>query len=893
MKPSLLPLAARLLLRLSVRDVAAREGMTGDLEEEMRALSGEGWKPVRLRLRAVVAALALAARFTLARTPAVRNARPTLQTGRPWSRKAPGVDDIKRDLKYAARQLTRSPGFTIAAVLTLALGIGATTVAFNLVNAILIQPLPFQDPDRLVTLWERRPTGQELTASFPNFEDWRDQAQSFEGLAAIRFPSQTTVLGGEEPTRGTMLSVSREFFDVIGVQPLLGRSIRYDENREGGEPVVVLSHGFWQQNFGVNRDLGSIDLSISGVPYTVVGVMPPGFKVLEDGDLYLPLEQAPFRKRDSHNYRVIGRLQPEISWEQAQEEINLIAAGILQAYPGETRTVAVNMRPLRNDILGDVDRPLLLLMCAAGFLLILACSNVASTLLARSTVREREMAIRTAVGASRVRLVCQLFTESLVLAAVAGFVGLGLSHIAMALVRSQGPDLVPRLQTISIDGPVILFALGATLLTSVIFGLLPALGVSGDAAGTLRSGRRGDTHRRKALGWNLLIGGEAALAVLLVVASGLLVRSLQEILSTNTNFRSDGVLTAAMNFSGDRYQSGEARGNQLNELKREFESLPGVNAVGFVNHLPTQSTSMTGTVFASPPPHPDDIQPGQIPPGSGWRVVDEDYFAAMGIPLLRGRTFTGADGPDSPPVIILNEASANLVFPGQDPIGKQVQFIPFWTGVDLTVVGVVGEARDWRKATGSQPEGYVHWPQTNYTRYLTAVIHTDGEPAALVRPVKDRLRRAAPEVPGTFHTMNAIVGDSLKEKEFTLAVLSSFAILSLVLAAVGIYGVVSYSVSRRSREIGIRLALGAKSSTVRQTIFSRSLGVVAAGTVAGVGGAIVAGGVMESLLFSVSPRDLVTLVTAPSVVLGAAALAIWIPVLRYTRVDPLVTMRAE
>ncbi|KPJ89722.1 MAG: hypothetical protein AMS18_12205, partial [Gemmatimonas sp. SG8_17] len=406
--------------------------------------------------------------------------------------------------------------------------------------------------------------------------------------------------------------------------------------------------------------------------------------------------------------------------------------------------------------------------------------------------------------------------------------------------------------------------------------------------------QRGDTQRSRAVGWNLLIGGEAALAVVLVVASGLLVRSLQQILSTDTNFRPDGVLTVAVNFSGSRYQSVEARVNQLSELKQEFTALPGVTSVGFVNHLPTESTSMTGAILASPIPDLDNIQPDQIPPSSGWRVVDEDYFAALGIPLLRGRTFTTADGPDDPPVIILNEAAANLVFPGQDPIGRQVQFLPFWREVDLTVVGVVGEARDWRRAPGSQHEGFVYWPQrAGYTRYLTAVIHTSGDPTTLVRPAKERLQRVAPEVPGTFHTMDALVGESLKEKEFTLAVLSSFAVLSLVLAAVGIYGVVSYSVSRRSREIGIRLALGAASGAVRQRIFSRSFGVVVAGTLCGVLGALAAGGVLESLLYGVSPRDPVALVVAPAVLLGTAALAIWIPVLRLTRIDPLVTMRAE
>ncbi len=804
------------------------------------------------------------------------------------------MGNLGRDLSYALRQLPRNPGFTIAAVLTLSLGIGAATVAFNLVNAVLLKPLPFPEPDRLVTLWERRATGQELTASFPNFEDWRDRARSFAGLTAIRFPSETTVLGGEEPTRGTILPVSREFFEVIGVQPFLGRPISFDENRAGGNPVAVLGHEFWQRSFAGNADLGSIDLTIDGVPFTVVGVMPPGFEALEAGDLYLPLEQQPFRVRDSHNYQVIGRLNAGVSWEQADDEINRIAATILQENPGETRTVGVNMRPLRRDLLGEIDRPLLLLLSAAGLLLLLACSNVASALLARSTLREREMAIRAAVGASRVRLLRQLFTESLVLAGIAGSLGLGLSNVALALVQSRWPDLIPRLPSVATDGPVILFALGATLLTALVFGLLPALRVSRDAAVTLRSGQRGDTVRSKARWWNLLIGGEVAVAVVLVVASGLLVRSLQQIISTNTYFRPDGVLTVAMNFSGTRYQSADARVHDLNELKREFASIPGVTAVGFVNHLPTQSTAMTGGVFALPLPDFASIPLNEIPPSAGWRVADEDYFAAMGIPLLRGRTFTQADGPNDPPVIILNEALANQVFPGEDPIGKHVQFDPFWRGVDLTVVGVVGEARDWRRAAGSQPEGFVHWPQRrSYTGYLTAVIHTDGNPTQLVGPVRERLRRTAPDVPGTIRTMSALVGESLKEKEFTLAVLSSFAIMALALAAVGIYGVVSYAVSRRRREIGVRLALGATASAVRQRFFSHTLGVVAAGAAAGMAGALVAGGVLERLLYGVSPRDPMTLVAAPAVVLGAAALAIWIPVLRYTRVDPAVTMRAE
>jgi len=805
------------------------------------------------------------------------------------------MNALLKDIRYAIRGLVRNPSFALITVFTLALGIGASTVAFTLVNGVLMRPLPFPESDRLMLLEERRGDGRELILSFPNFDDWRRESETFEGILAVQVPWQVSVLGGDEPSRGTVIGVSREFFDVLGVQPLLGRPIAPEENRPGGESVVVLSFEFWNRLFGDRAGLDGLSVTLAGNPYPVVGVMPRGFKLLEEGDVYFPMELRPQRIqriRDSHNYRAVGRLAPGVSVTQAQQEMNGIAARIREAYPGETQTESVSMRPLRAEILGEVDRPLLFLLGAAGLLLMLACSNVASTLLARSTHREREMAIRTAVGAARLRLIQQLFTESLLLAGLAGLLGLLLSILTLDLVRAQGVDLVPRLQTVSIDTRVMLFALGATLVTSLLFGLLPALRVSDDVAGTLRSGRRGDTRRTRALGWNVLVGGEAALAVVLVVACGLLVRSLQQVLSEETHFRPEGVLTVAVDLSGSGYTGAEDRARVLEQLKREYEALPGVTAVGFVNHLPTESSYYTGPVFRSPAPTQRD--PNRPGTESGWRVVDEDYFAALGIPLVRGRVFSREDRPDGPPVAILNQALADRAFPGEDPVGRLVQVIPFWRDVDLTVVGVVAEARDWRKKAGSQPEVFVYWPQrSDYTRYLTCVIRTTGDPASLAGPARERLRAVAPTVPGTIYTMSARLGESRRERSFTLAVLGSFAALSLVLAAVGIFGVVSYSVSSRSREIGIRLALGAGARTVRQRIFLSSFGVVALGTAVGVVCAFAFGGVMESLLYGVSPRDPVAFAAAALVLLIAAALAICVPVLRYTRVDPVVTMRAE
>jgi predicted permease len=799
---------------------------------------------------------------------------------------------ILKDLRYAVRGLMKNPGFAFLSVATLGLGIGAATVSFSLVNGVLIRPLPFEDPGRLVTLRERFDDGRVLTLSFPNFDDYRTQAGALEGITAIRFAAEMTVLGGEDPARGVALPVSREFFEVLGVHPFLGRPILPSENREGGEAVTVLSYEFWARNYGGNPELNALRVDISGRSYTVVGVMPPGFKLFETADLYLPLELNPFRVRDSHNYRAVGRLAPGATLTQARAELAGIVTRIREAYPGETRTVAVDMEPLRAELLGPVNRPLFILLGAAGLLLLLACGNVASTLLARGTRREREMAIRTAVGAARSRLLQLLFTEGLILAGLAGTLGVGLSSLTLSLVRGRGVDLLPRLQTVSMDGRVLLFAVVASLLTSIVFGLLPALRVPEDAAGTLRTGRSAGHRKRGVLGWNLLVGSQAALAIVLVVASGLLIRSLREILSEDTHFRPEGVLTVAMDFRANQYATAEERTGDLEELKREFQSLPGVTGVGFVNHLPTEGLMMTGPVI--PSPIPENLSHDNAPLSSGFRVVDEDYFTAMGIPLMRGRFFSEEDGPETTPVVILNQALADLTFPGEDPVGKQVQFLPFWREMDLTVVGVVAEARDWRSEPGSQRAGYVFWPQRpSYTQYLIAVIHTTADPASLVGAVRERLKAVSPNTPGTIYTLESLVAQSLRERSFTLGVLGVFAALSLLLAGVGIYGVVSYSVSQRTREIGIQLALGATPGLLRRQEFASAFRTVVLGAALGLGGAAAAAGMLESLLYEVGPRDPLAFLAAPLVVLPASILAILVPVLRNTRVDPALTMRQE
>jgi len=800
---------------------------------------------------------------------------------------------LSKDLRYAVRGLARAPSFTLLSVLTLALGIGATTVAFTLVNGILVRPLPFPEPQRLVYLMEAADGGQELMLSYPNFDDWRRVSSAFQDLAAVQFPSEATVQGGVLPIRARILSVSREFFRVLAVPPLLGRPILPEENRPGGARVAVVSYELWERALGAEEELNGLTLTLFGGSWQVVGVMPPGFRVLENADVYLPMELSPVSIRSAHNYRGIGRLAPGATLDRAREELNAIAVRIRAQVGDDSDAAGVALRPLQEEIVGDSERPLLLLLAASTLLLIVACTNQASTLLARATHREREMAIRTAVGAGRGRLVRQLLSESLLLAGLGGGLGLALTFATLRILRALGPDRVPRLESVGVAPSVLAFSLLATLLTAVLFGLAPALRSSRNVAGALRAGRQRGGSEGGGGGWNLLVGGEVALAVVLVVGSALLVRSLREILTLDTNFRTEGVLTLEMDVSGQGFDQVDSRTGFFRDLESELKALPGVDAVGLVNRLPTDPSTWTGPVLRSPVMDRENRE--EWVAIAGWRVVGGHYFRAMGIPFLQGRPFAAeGDLPDGAPVAILNRSLAEKTFPGEDPIGKQVQALWDREARDFTVVGVVAEARDWRREAGRQPELYVYWPQAiSHTGWMTAVVHTTADPVALAGPARERIQALAPGLPPRIETLDSRISDSLKDRSFLLSVLGAFAVLSVLLASVGIYGVVSYSVSRRAREIGIRMALGARPGTLRKGLFTGALKVVAVGAGAGLVAAWALGGAMEGLLFGVTPTDPLALVSAPLALLAVGAVAIGVPVYRHTRVDPAVTMKVE
>jgi predicted permease len=803
------------------------------------------------------------------------------------------MQTVLRDLRHALRGAIKNPGFTVLSALTLGLGIGAFTVAFSLVNGVLLKPLPFPEPQRLVYLMEEGTRGRELMLSWPNFDDWRKASRSFQEMAAVQFSNEASVLGGEEPTRATVLSVSREFFQVVGIPPILGRPILPEENRPGADPLVVVSHEFWERFLGAREELEALTISFYGGTWQVVGVMPPGFEVLEEADLYIAMEGNPVPIRTAHNYRGIGRLAPGITLDQADQELDRLAANIKSEYGDDSDAEAVVMRPLRDAVVGEADTPLLLLLIASGVLLLIACTNQASNLLARGTHRREEMAIRSAMGARRSRLVQQLMVESVMLSGLGWILGLAITLGTLMALRVLGPDLVPRLDAVGVEPAVLLIALLAALGTSLFFGLFPAFRTLEGVAGTLSSeGQRGNTGFRKAA-WEILVAAEVAMAVILVVGSGLLVRSLQEILSTDTGFRAEGVLTLDLDPSGQGFDTEETRTALFHDLKRELSAMPEVASVGFANRLPTQARTWTGPVLRSPVSDREDRE--EWVSIAGWRVVDEDYFNTMGVPLQAGRFFSpGVDGAEGPPVVILNRSLADRAFPDEDPLGKQVQALWDRRAEDLTVVGVVAEARDWRREAGAQPEIYVYWPQRlENTGYMTAVLRPRAGQVIGAREARAAVRSVAPSMPLQISTVEARVGESLKERRFTLSVLGCFSLAALLLSAVGIFGVVSYTVSRRTREIGIRLALGAGPRLLRRRIFTESIRVVGIGAGVGVLAAILMSRLMEALLFGISPKDPVAMTLAPLIIMAVAALAIWVPVLRYTRVDPTEAMRAE
>jgi predicted permease len=804
------------------------------------------------------------------------------------------MDALVQDLSYAFRTLRKTPGFTTVAVLTLALGIGMNTTIFSVIEGVLLRPLPYDSPERIMVLSEVTETGGEVHVSGPNFRDWKAQTRSFEALAlhsSADFGGPTTVLGGREATRAQVTVVSADFLPVFRVQPVIGRAFAIDDFAWGAN-VVIVSYGFWRDQLGGERNLATLKVDLYGRPRQVIGVMPPGFRYPAETDIWGPTPPADEGRR-AHNWRVVGRARPGVTLVAARIEMTQLARRLKREYAGGTDAVDVRVTPLQENLVGHLRRPLTLLLGASAFVLLVACTNLASTLLARGAARQREFAVRESLGASPGRLVLQLLTESVLLAALGAVASLLLSKWLIAGLVASAPGL-PRLDEVRLDGRVLAFTAGVAMFAAVLFGLLPAFRTAlGQRSEALLGGGRGAAPHRSGP-WNLLVTSEVTLAFVLLIGAGLLIRSFWEVLSQNPGFTDAQVLAVELAPPESKYSDeedrGAARGRYFQQVLHGLSTLPGGVTVGLVNHLPLSGFSWNGDF---------EIEGRGSNRGvADYRIADGDYFKALGIHVLRGRVFEERDEGAGGDVAVIDRALAERYWPGEDPVGKRIRNLAndSWIYPDrwLTIIGEVESVR--HDALTSQPRAavYVYYRQRpGRLASATIVLRGSTPPTLLVGPVRARLRAIDPDVPAEFTTLEHVIRTSVTSRRFTVLVLGSFAGLALVLAALGIYGVISYAVQRRTREMGIRLALGAAPRGVVAMVLRESLTVVAVGSLLGLGGAAALTQVIRGMLYGVQPLDPLVLVMVALLLALIATLATYIPARRAGRVDPVVALRNE
>ena len=808
------------------------------------------------------------------------------------------LDSLWQDLVYAARRLRHEPAFVAAAVLTLAVGIGANTAIFSVVDAVLLRPLPYSDPDRLVALWERAENGGESHVSPPNFVDWYEQSSSFNGMAAhptYSFGGRSTVLGGDSPARIYVSPVSADFFSVFGTEPLHGRVFASEEHVEGGGAVAVVSHRYWRTHLASEAKLDR-ELRFFGEAYDIVGVMPPGFEFPGETDVWIPGERfGGGGTRSAHNFAVVARLGPDVTVEQASSELNAIATTLKALYPDDNDAVGVNVRPLHDQVVGGAKRSLWLLFGAAGPVLLVGCSNLASGLLARAASREREMATRAAIGAGRLRVVRQLLTENLLLALLGAGVGWLVAATLLRTLVLAGASSLPSTFAPQLDSKVLTFTLVLALGTTLAFGLLPALGAGRlDLTHALRSGGRGSAGAGRRAMWQLLVATEVALAVLLLVGCGLLLRSFAGLVAIDTGFEPDNVLTVDIALPATEYADDDAIVAYYDRALREIGALSGATRSGLINHAPLSGNTLNGAF---------DFEecPGENG-SSSYRVVSADYFQALGIELLDRRGFAASDDAAAAPVVIVNEELARRFWPGESEsvIGERIgnlrndSFV--YGDAWMTIVGVVGNVRHADLTRPPAPAAYVHYRQRPFrARGATLVVQTSAArtgPAGLAATIRDRIEQLNTEVPFEISSMEARLASSLAPRRFGLALVALFAAAGLLLATVGIYSVVSYTVAQRTCEIGIRIALGGQPAQLRRLVVANTLGVVGAGAVVGIGASLLLGRGIQRLLFDVGPSDPITLATVTLLLLVVASAASYVPARRGTRVDPVASMRS-
>ncbi len=799
------------------------------------------------------------------------------------------------DLRFALRQLRRAPTFTVAAIACLALGIGANTAIFTVINAVLVRPLPYPDPDRLVMVWEanRDREGDRNVASPGNYLDWRSQNRVFERLAAV-YQTRMNLTGRGEPVEVPAELATADLFPLLGLRPLLGRTFSADEDVPGGPPVVVLSHGLWQRRFGGAPDVVGQTLALDGTAFTVVGVLPEGAGIVGlpvAPDLWVPFALDPahdYRATDGRYLQVIARLRPGVSRDQAQAEMATMAWRLEEAHPEFNSGWSVNLVPVSEQVTGTLRRPLLVLAGVVALVLLIACANVANLQLAQAASRRREIAVRAALGASRSRMVRQFLAESLLLAAAGGLGGVLLTLWLTEALAARAADTIPRLSGIHVDVATLAFTLVLATTAGVLFGLAPALFAGRtDLHESLKEGGRGASGggaRTRAA----LVSAQVALSLVLLVGAGLLLKSFVRLQRVELGFDPERVLTARVTLPEVRYHESAAQAEFFGMLLAEVRALPGVRAAGAINWLPLSGLrSGTGVyIVGRPLPAPGEDLAADI------SAVDPGYFQAMSIPLRDGRVLEAADGPRQPKAIVVSEAFVRQYLRAVTPLGQRIGME--WSDTLVgTIVGVVGDVKHTGVDSLSNPT--IYWAEAQFPwNAMSLVVRTQGDPEQLAAAVTAKVHALDSQLAvADVKPLEAYLGDALARRRFSMTLMAGFAGLALVLTAIGLYGVMAYSVVQRTRELGIRLALGETAEAVLRGVLKRGLALLAAGILLGLAGALAFTRVLTALLYDVSPTDPMVFVAIIGLLAVVSVLSSYIPARRAARSDPMTALRAD
>jgi predicted permease len=813
---------------------------------------------------------------------------------------------LVRDVQYALRTLGKSRGFTAAAVLTLAIGIGATTTVFSVAYGVLLQALPYPRADRIVSVSQLDAKGRLGNLSDPNFDDLRDQNHTLAAMA-VYGGDAVSVSGGSEPVRASGAIVSTGFFELLGARPALGREFAPEELREGGPPVVIVSREYWTRYLGGDTNLAAHRLLISGKSYSVVGVMPAGFAFPPDTMLWVPREQYPrYASRTALNWRVVARLKDGVSLGQVRADLSTIARRLKEQYRDDTWMSDVAVVPLLDKLVGSVQPALLVLLGATGALLLLACANVAGLLLARTVGRRRELAVRVALGATRWQVTRQLLLESLCLAAGGGAGGVLAAYWGVHTTLAAAGAQLPRANEVELSWPAVAFAAGAVVVTAAAIGLVSAWKAARtdpneELGAGQRSGTGGESAQRVR---GLLVISQLAVSLVLLSGAGLLARSFLLLLDLQPGFRVNNVLTVSLSLeSSDDPQAGTRRAAFLDRLLARLRTLPGVHEAGVVDSLPLSGDYRNGTFLVMGPGEElksfnDFERMMKDPSRSGtayYEIASEGYFRAMGIPLVRGRMFDERDVADAPQAALVNESLARAQWPNQDPIGQRIEFGNMDGDLRvMTVAGVVADVHELGLSYPAPPAIYGDYRQrVRGASEFTIVLHTATDAAALVPAARNIIRELDPSLPPQFRTMEQVYSASLATRSFNLTLLSLFAGSALLLAATGVYGLLAYTVANRTREFGVRIALGATPRDVLRMVLGRGLRLAAWGVAAGLAGSLALSRLISGLLYGVQPNDALTLATVSLLLVSVTLVACYVPAWRAARVDPQVALRHE